>query len=286
MRLVHTFTSNRCSEHEFYMHMAYFILSCIYAKQNGFEIVLHCDKKTYEILQYAPYDEIILDLEGIVINVDNRIFAWPKFKVMESEPLGSIHIDGDVLLKSPELLKRMDFTGYDVIVQNYEEPGGYSKFTTDIEFKKAHRGSKIIWQKCADILKYCEYPKWAPREIHSMYNCGIIGFNNQDLKKEYFDTYWLMLEEYSKHAVKNIKEHADLILEQQFLYDLCKYKNYKVKEFLDSNKNLHQQAKELKYQHVFGSGKMYNLNKVLKLIKKYRFDIFEKIIKYYPFYRE
>jgi hypothetical protein len=39
---------------------------------------------------------------------------------MKDEPLGTIHIDGDVFLKNPELKNILEFSNYDCIVQNIE----------------------------------------------------------------------------------------------------------------------------------------------------------------------
>ena len=33
-----------------------------------------------------------------------------------------------------------------------------------------------------------DYPEWAKRQCKYMYNCGVIGFNNEALKNEYFET--------------------------------------------------------------------------------------------------
>ena len=49
-----------------------------------------------------------------------------------------------------------------------------------------------LYNLSTEALKNYEYPEWAPRTYDSMYNCGIIGINNPKLKREYFDTYYLM----------------------------------------------------------------------------------------------
>ena len=55
MRIVHSFSAKRCNEPLFRLHIVYFALSCIYAKRSGFEIALHCDNKTKDVLEVAPY---------------------------------------------------------------------------------------------------------------------------------------------------------------------------------------------------------------------------------------
>ena len=65
-----------------------------------------------------------------------------------------------------------------------------------------------------------------------MFNCGIIGFNNQDLKDLYYNTYWDMVNQYAKTGI-NIPSVPDLIIEQQFLKDITDFYGYKVKMPLD-----------------------------------------------------
>ena len=77
-----------------YIH---FTISAVYAKQNGFNIVLHTDKIGTHYLQHAPYNEIIVDLG--TPPEDKRIFAWCKFEAIKNESIDSIHIDSDVFKK-------------------------------------------------------------------------------------------------------------------------------------------------------------------------------------------
>lgn len=268
MRLVHSFASQKCSEENFKMHMCYFILSCLYAKNSGFEIVLYCDKKTEDFLKIAPYDEIHPILEGIEWPANGRIYAWSKFFAMANEPLGSIHIDGDVFLKDPKLLEKLNFDNYDCIVQSLETPFVYGA------------DSRNCWEECRKCFDSCEYPIWAKRLCNEMYNCGIVGINNQELKDEYFKTYWLMLERYNKTGI-DIDSVPDIIIEQQFLKDLTDYKRYKVKKLLRTYE-FQQDAINLGYQHLIGLSKMENLDRILKLIKKKDKNIYKKImLKYY-----
>ena len=258
MRLAHSFASEKCDDKMFYIHMCYFILSCLYAKNSGFELALHCDNKTKDFLEMAPYDEIITDIEGCEWP-GKRLYAFGKFIAMKDEPLGTIHIDGDVFLKNPELKNILEFSNYDCIVQNIEwpiEPWGY------------------LWNESADCFKNCEYPSWAKPLCNEMYNCGVIGINNKELKDLYFDTYNWMAQQYKE---KGIDCHSvpDLIIEQQFLKDLTDHFGYSVKQVLDFEDL--SSANKIGYQHVLGGAKEPNVHKVLKLIKKYNLEIYNKL---------
>lgn len=262
MRIVHSFSSKRCDEALFRLHIVYFALSCIYAKRSGFEMALHCDNKTKDVLEAAPYDEIITDLENIP-DFPKRLFAYPKFIAMQDEPLGTIHIDGDVFLKSVQLNDILNFKDYDCIVQNIERP----------VYPWGH-----LWKESAIAFSNCNYPDWAKRQCNDMYNCGTIGFNNQELKDEYFSTYWQMVEEYKKKGI-DLHSVPDLVIEQQFLKDLTDYRKCSVKRVLDFN-DLGGSASRIGYQHVIGGAKQECLEKALNLIKHYDINTYNKLMEY------
>ena len=61
----------------------------------------------------------------------------------------------------------MSFDEYDVIVQSVETPPLYG----------------YGWKESTSTFVNCEYPEWAPRECTKMYNCGVVGINNENLKR-------------------------------------------------------------------------------------------------------
>jgi hypothetical protein len=250
------------------MHLCYFVLSCIYAKNSGFDIVVHCDDRAEDILKLAPYDDIIIDLENIKPPANSTIYAWGKFVAMQNEDLGNIHIDGDVFLKSPKLIKLLNFDEYDCIVQCLEN-------------RRIYGGNQnVIWRDNASLFNNCRYPDWAKRECNAMYNCGIIGINNAELKKEYFDTYNDMVKQYKTTGLNIPGTVPDIIIEQQFLKDLCEYKGYKVKNLLpvDNHNSLHSYAASIGYQHLIGDSKHKNLDKCLEVIKAFDSKIYTSLM--------
>ena len=238
MQLVHSFHSKGCDTENLFYHCITFVLSCLYAKKNGFKINLHCDNLSEKYFSVAPYDKIINDLENIE-KPHRRIYAHSKFYTMEKYPLGAIHIDGDVILMKPNLLEDLKFGDYDVIVQCLET--------------KENWDSAGLYELSTDALRNCDYPEWAPRDCDSMYNCGIIGINNYDLKKEYFETYFNMIEQFKTRGI-DMHSVPDIIIEQKFLMDLCKIRGYKVKFLLNETK-LQTHANEIGYQHLIGGSK-------------------------------
>ena len=249
MQLVHSFYTKHLDDKSFLIHCICFALSCIYAKRTGFSINLHTDKRGYEYLNMCPYDNIFVDLEEVDLPA-KKLFAAVKFKVMEKYPLGTIHIDGDVILKNKVLLDLMKFNDYDVIVQSVEKPPLYG----------------FGWKESASTLDKCKYPDWANRDCNIMYNCGVIGINNPELKKLYFDTYWDMYDQYCENGI--IKPSVpDLVIEQQFLYDICESKKYKVKCLIDGD-HPSKSANPIGYQHLIGEAKIKEYFEIIKKIKE------------------
>ena len=259
MQLVHSFSAKGCSVENLFYHTITFVLSCLYAKHNDFNINLHCDKMANEYFSIAPYNNVYIDLEDLE-KPHNRIYAHSKFHVMEKYPLGVIHIDGDVILMYPILKELLNFDDYDVIVQCKET-------------KEIWNGGGL-YELSTEALKNCEYPEWAPRECDSMYNCGVVGINNENLKREYFDTYYLMLERFKKDGI-DMHSVPDIIIEQKFLMDLCNKRGYKVKFLLENEEKLKEDANKIGYQHLLGSSKKQLHKQCLKLIYKIDKNVYQ-----------
>lgn len=268
MQLVHSFTSKGCNQEKLFYHTITFLLSCLFAKKNGFKINLHCDEIFKNYLSVAPYDNIYCDLEDLEWP-HRRIYAHSKFHVMKKYPLGTIHIDGDVILMYPQLLDLLEFSKYDVIVQCLET--------------KENWDGAGLYELSSESLKNCKYPEWAPRECNEMYNCGVVGINNQKLKDEYFETYFKMVDEFKKNGI-DMHSVPDIIIEQKFLMDLCNKRGYKVK-FLLNKDNLQANANEIGYQHLIGDSKKRLHKKCLKIIYDLDKNVYFNFKKlWFPFY--
>ena len=257
MRLVHSFTTKYCNDYQLKVNAYYFTLSAVYAKNSGFEIVLHTDNKGAEVLKDAPYDQIIIDLE--IDDIPRKgVFAWAKFKAMENELVESIHIDGDVFLKKESIKEHLNYEDYDIIVQQLE--------STCEEFEPH-------WNRATTAFAKCEYPSFMPRYCANMYNCGIVGFKDKELYKEYTNHYFDLINQYNIFGI-DTKGVPDLVAEQQLLYYFAKHKGLKVKELL-KEESIQEMADELGYQHLLGESKYNDFEICKKVLNKHRPDLYQ-----------
>lgn len=224
-------------------------ISVFYAHRSGYRIVLHTNNAGAKEFSHIPYDEVIFDLNGIK-ELPKGIYAFSKFKAMENIPLGDVHIDLDVWIKKPCIN-----TFSDVIVQSLE-------YWNDGLIRLP------IWNMRSRCYTNCKYPEWASRECLQMYNCGVIGFNNNKAKQEFIDTYYKMIEEYAAKGTYIPRAIPDIIIEQQFLYDLCKY--YKLDVTLVLPKCTMEEADKIGYQHLIGDCKRAERDKILKVLNYIR----------------
>lgn len=231
-----------------------FALSAVYAKKQGVTLVLYTDTLGQKLLGHLPYDKVYTTLNNIPANIPTMIWAYGKFMALREEPIGSIHIDGDVFLKKPEIIKEMEFKDYDLIIQNKE----WTAVTyTGIEATMARYGEL----NKADFDKY-----------QTAFNCGTVGFNNPTLKKTYLDYYFGAAGNIAKNkALKTYMQNdkyfcVDLPLEQHSLAILSqKYKVKSVLKWFDEEymgDATFKRATELGYQHLIGKDKYSHIERV------------------------
>lgn len=270
IRIVHSFRGKKSNNFEdknwLAVNACLYGLSALLCKKHGYYIKLYCDDMFYKYLKDTGiedlYDEIDLSVNNYPLP-PKGIYADTKFRAMQNEPIGTVHLDGDVLLFNKNILNNIIHTPFDVLIQHKET-------------KKNCSGT--FWYESTQSLKNCDKPNWVNPVCNEMYNCGVVCIKNEKLKQEYFDTYWKMYNEYSKKGAidSNMPSVPDIIIEQQYLVDLCKYREYKVRTILPEL-YVHETAKNLGYSHLIGSGKFHHFTKVLKVIYKYNKEIYFKL---------
>ena len=189
-----------------------FAMSAWHIRNNGHTIVLHTDAVGEELFSRLPYDNIYRTLDKI--DVDKAFWAASKMVAQEAEPLGSIHIDGDVFIKKPDILNKIAALGYDLIIER----------RTNLHCNPS------ITEKMLPYIK-STLPEWFDTETTKAYNTGVTGFNNQALKDRFLRKFWqwskllTSAEDYVKHPTQ-----SDLIIEMGWLRQLAEHKDLKVKE--------------------------------------------------------
>lgn len=252
----------------------YYTLSAAYLKRLEQEIVLHTDNFGKECLSHIPYDNIYLTIEeNISKDTCPIMWACSKFYALKNEPLGSLHIDGDVFIKSRKCLNLINAGPYDLFVQGKENIELWEEQVPD-----------IIYEDNEKWLQHLTFPEGVKEHGARAYNTGVIAFDNQELKNKFIDSYFFMYNQVinDEILIKQWEENKDicpdLVIEQRFLYDLAE--GYKTRYLLDySRKHVNQDANEIGFQHVIGKKKYREVDICKRVLKHINEDLYEKTLK-------
>lgn len=109
--------------------MWYFSLSVAYLRRLGAGVTLHTDTLGKAVLGHLPYDSVRLTLDDWPDWIHPRFWAAGKFLSLAAENGPCVHIDGDVFIKRPELLRRIGDTlaSNDLIVQSSDPACMYAR---------------------------------------------------------------------------------------------------------------------------------------------------------------
>lgn len=247
LRIFHTLWTKPLKEERTPVTLLCYAISFHYAKQMGAEVVLHTDTLGAKMLSFLPYDEVFIDLDNIPDRI-TRFWAYGKLYATKQEPLGSVHIDGDVFLKNPMLAEYFS-ADHDLLTQSEEGDDWRTDYT--YELSQAAIGINDLPNGVSLF-----YPK--------SYNCGVVQINNAELKRKYLDTYFKAVElslsdptyeDRTKQIVDRYGDKGsiipDIITEQQFLHEIAQ--NYKSCTIL--NDNIRKDALAKGYTHLCTAAK-------------------------------
>ena len=236
-----------------------FAYSVMLAKRISKKITLHTDTLGMQYYGELGYDEVKNSLD-ILKDEHSRFWSKGKIIALDQEPIGSIHIDGDVFLKKPYMKKVMSFSDNDVIIQCEERLGIFMQHYMDT----IHHYPKALKT----------LPKGFNPELKYALNCGVLGFNSQKIKKEYINGYFdivdqLKASDYFMNQLKmNERFEPNIVIEQYFLAGYCDLVGAKVKSVLPLQSDVNDEngtvsemnaiANRIGYAHAWGSTK-YNL---------------------------
>jgi hypothetical protein len=222
--------------------------SVAYAKRSGFEIVLHTNDWGKELLGFLPYDEIHTTLNRLPGT--KSFWAMGKIFAQEAEPVGSIHIDGDVFIKRSDTIDRDRYSKCDFIVQDIEFVGGCYDYNGYIVRKALNNAGRT------DLIEMINFGR------QSACCCGMVGFNSSALKDTYIAGYKEIYNAVSRDpdyiaavaADSGGEICPDLVMEQYWLKSIADRSGSKACTMLDYNRR-QEDACKIGYAHVIGRQK-------------------------------
>jgi len=171
-----------CKNTRNYVDLLCTAISVECARQNGCYITLHTDNAGKKRYGWLPYDEVHTTLQAH--NYDTGFWASGKVLSQLHEPLGAIHIDTDVFVKTPRTVAMLaELAQNDLIVQHVEW-----------DYQKSY--NRDTWRTFVNILGGLEIPGLPEFKLNPChgYCCGVVGFNSQELKDLYIYGYRLIYE--------------------------------------------------------------------------------------------
>ena len=228
-----------------------YALSVAYLKRLGCSINLHTDSLGKKLLEDIGYDHIYLTVEEIPNNISPKIFAYPKSIALKKEPIGTVHIDGDVFIKTEECLNRIFNHDCECVVQSCETHLPWVLGAKS--FMMPFLNENLLSTK--KKIKIEDYD----------YNTGVIGFFNEELKNLFISNYQELAKKLSKYEYLYLVNNEngkfdcpDFVFEQQLISYLTRNRNVRCVLPVDSIPYMSERnelAKQIGYTHLLGPTK-------------------------------
>lgn len=245
-------------------HLFCYALSVSYIKKLGHSISLYADSKAIELLHDLPYDKVT-EL-NIPETANSKFWAQSKFYTLPLMQLGETLIDGDIFIKSQEIIDRIS-PDYDVNIQSLETG---TMLTTD------------AYKRCRGFMADIDFgPIFKPDEMIPICNSGILQINNQEVKDRYIEEYFKAIDVMDrlgmlKDMPNNI--NPDIILEQLLLNQLCIYYGYSLNTVFDTSEGPYLKINKDKYMHLISDKKYIMLPLVKKWLQELNPGLYEKLL--------
>lgn len=250
-----------------------------YLQRLNQRIDLFTDSYGATVFDCLPYNNIYTTLDELNDKVNERFWSAGKIKALEQAPLGTIHIDGDVFLKKHEVLKALELTGHDCVVQMAERMSVFMASYADV--------LPMFIEAVGNEVEGFRY------NLKEALNAGVLGFNNKQMKDDFINGYWSILNscQGSKMFMETLASDKEkriepnVVAEQYFLKSLAETKGYKIKHLLNLTSNnfnddwqtMNQQAEALGFAHAWGSSKYRIIPTIKENLKQRNHALYQAI---------
>lgn len=209
MTIIQTFISAPMSVQRLKQNILIAAVSLAYAHKSGYKVKMYTDSLAYPLLSKLPYDEINTEMDKIVLPESNVLWSVGKYYALMKEPIGTIHIDFDVLLKKPCLEGLL--INADAVCQILEH-------IENVQTVYEQSRQFLLNNKCNNYLDISKPATHA-------YNVGIIGYGSESMRKAHAGTIIKLYNKFKKY--NKPMPTIDFYIEQANLYNLST-KGYKV----------------------------------------------------------
>ena len=241
-------------------------LGCVSARTYGCHMVLHTDKLGKIIFDCIPYNEVYETCNDL--HLPKIFWASAKLVALGHEPLGSVHLDIDAFIQSRNCVSIINNTQADLLIQNTE--GGEKWYKDQMHFVLRNT------DRTGTPLEYSNFNNW------DAYNCGIVKFNNEQLKQKYLEWYWNFANQISEKGANDDWYHCtmcipDLILEQWMLREFAQQGKHSVQELVGG---WGCNGKEVGFCHLLGDAKTPEATrKARSLLQRMCPPVYENVVR-------
>lgn len=245
-------------------HLFCYALSASYIKKLGHSISLYADSRAIELLRDLPYDKMV-ELH-IPETANSKFWAQSKFYTLPLMQLGETLIDGDIFIKSQEIIDRIS-PSFDVNIQSLETG---SMLTAE------------SYTRCREYLKDVDFgPIFKPEEMIPICNSGILQINRQEVRDRYIEEYFKAVDAMDKAGLlKDMPNNInpDILLEQLLLHQLCLDQGYTLNTVFDTSEGPYLKINKDKYMHLISDKKYIMLPLVKKWLSELNPTLYEKLL--------
>lgn len=271
MRFVHSYwTKPRKDDYDYTNDVLYAALSVSYIKEQGHDIVLYTDNKGVEIFKNIPYDEVFNVLDEELKDIDEHIWSASKFKALELEPLGSVHIDYDFILKDDSIIK---FDWYHDMLCQHMIPNN-----ADYDFV-----SRYTRKACPNLI--------LPEGLHYNFtehilHLGCWAIYRQELKDKIISSYNKLAKDLSEQFPKELWEVNEfyipnLLVEEKLVGEISfKYTVACMIDIWNDPEKLDLYSENDICEHYAGITKFKKLEYVKESLKKINENLYNMLMNY------